>query len=188
MNTSGLLQESKQGRRLPWALGLLLLSSQALVAESGQSTIRLRPSHEDIAKKRAAGPKVSGLRVTPVDPEEVSKTQIPNDFLKRSTILSYRGNWTIVPKNAVMHIPASLQDRIVDKPEGALIPWAGFCLKNRGWLHLQKVRMSDARGDTTLSEGAFQAHQSLGRVVVAVYKGGPISMPVAPPVEASKSL
>ena len=188
MNTSALRQESKQGRRLPWALGLLLLSSQALVAESDQTTIRLRPSHEDIAKKRAAGPKVSGLRVTPVDPEGVSKTQTPNDFLKRSTILSYRGSWTIVPKNAVMHIPASLQDRIVDKPEGTLIPWSEFCLKNRGWLHLQKVRMSDARGDTTLGDGAYQAHQTLGRVVVAVYKGGPISMPAALPALVSKSL
>ena len=128
------------------------------------------------------------MRVTPVDPEEVSKTHIPNDFLKRSSILFYRGTWTIVPKNAVMHIPATLQDRIVDKPEGTLLPWSEFCLINRGWLHLQKVRMSDARGDTTLSEGALEAHQSLGRVVVAVYKGGPISMPVAPPVLVSKSL
>ena len=172
----------QRGLRLPLTAGLLLLVSQApLVADPSPSKIRLRPSHEQLMKQRATGPSVRGLNVAPLEIKEGTPSQAPADLLTRSTIISYRGNWTIVPKNAVMFIPPAYEKRIVAEPEGTLLPWSEFYLMNRGWIHCQTVRMSDARGETNLNEGALAAHQSLGRVVVAVLKGGPISMPPVPP-------
>ena len=174
--------QPKRGPSLPWVAGLLLLASQApLVADSAPTAIRLRPSHEEIMKQRATGPTVRGFKPVPVEIKDAPAVQAPAGLLERSTIISYRGNWTIVPKNAVMFIPAAYEKRIVAQPEGTLLPWSEFYLKNRGWIHCQNVRISDARGKTTLNEGALAAHQSLGRVVVAVLKGGPISMPPVAP-------
>jgi hypothetical protein len=74
---------------------------------------------------------------------------------------------------------------VVTRPSGKLLTWREFSARNRGWLHLQNVTLAHARGETPLAPEVFESHRTIGRVVVAVCEGGPISMPARQEAQAS---
>mgnify|MGYP001817507175 CR=1 FL=1 len=155
----------------------LISASSLAQADPGTPSVQARPDHTAIAGRQAGGPTVNGTKLEARKP--TLDRQLPAaGFLNRSTLLAFNGNWTLVPKTAVIHIPESLQSRIVTEPTGKLLPWREFFALNRGWLHTQNVALSDARGETELSPAVCLAYRATGRVVVAVHKRGPISMPV----------
>lgn len=154
----------------------LLASTSLAQANPGTTVIKPRPDSATIAALRASGPSVNGTKLEGRQPAAERKSQAAS-FLKSSTLLAFNGNWTLVPKHAVIHIPESLQSRIVTQPSGKLLSWREFLTLNRGWIHLQNVTLSDARGETAVSPAALKASRATGRVVVAVCEGGPISMP-----------
>lgn len=161
----------------PRLLALSLLAGLFAPSTSGEEVLRLRPTHTSLRKQAEAGARITGDRhlLEPLDPRNRVEEQRPG-ILERSTILSFNGFWTLVPRGAVLHLPPAYADRIVAAPEGTLLPWPDFCTRNRGWLHIQPVRLSDALGETDLSEDTREANERLGRVVVAVFRGGPISV------------
>lgn len=157
---------------------------------AGAGKASLRPTHDQLAKHRAAGPEITkgAAHFTPVDPSEIQKRNPEaRSLLERSAILSFGGFWTMVPKDAVIHIPANLRSRVVSRPKGRLLGWKEFLVRNRGWIHTQSVTLSDARGDTRLPEEIIDAYRRTGRVVVAVCHNGPISLKKSPRTEEAES-
>ena len=115
------------------------------------------------------------------DAQQGPRARKPADLVGRSTILSFGGTWTIVPKGAVLHVPQAMRGRVDVAQEGTFVAWRDFYTRNRGWIHLQSVKMEQARGEKALAEEITAAYARIGRVVVAVCHGGPIS--IRPPVE-----
>lgn len=170
----------------PLCLVLLLLAGggATLTAEehAKSSPISFRPTHAALVKKQSAGPVIQGENIERVEPgenatvaTEPGKPAETKDLMARSTILSYAGYWTIVPKHAVIYVPALYRKRVDAEPRGTLLSWRDFRYKNRGWIYPQTVRFSDASGETSLSPETFKDHKAIGRVVVAVFQDGPIS-------------
>ena len=178
---------------IPFAIALAGMALAAEVPANAEAPSQ-RLSHEELAARgeERANPLAGRRAVRQIDPASVGKKERRKiggeSLLARSLILSYRGTWTIVPKGAILHIPDNYQDRIAPGPSGRLIPWNEFYVRNRGWIHTQRVTIEHARGETALSPEVLEFHKRLGRVVVAVLHQGPISVkaPVEPQDEEQK--
>lgn len=101
-------------------------------------------------------------------------------ILAQSTILSDGECWTLVPKGAVLHVPAAHQTRVDAKPVGTLLPWADFLARNFAWLGTFDVALDQAAGTRPLAAELPATWGKLGKVVVAVHFAGPISVRPAP--------
>lgn len=111
--------------------------------------------------------------------EDGNKTVVrpqQESIMDRSDLLSDGIHWTLVPKGAVLHIPASHASRVGTRPVGTLLNWHEFLSVNRSWLFTEEVTMDQAAGKTPLLPGRADAWQKLGKVVVAVHLTGPITV------------
>lgn len=107
-------------------------------------------------------------------------------ILAQSTILSDGTCWTLVPKGAVLHLPATHKARVDSKPLGSLLPWADFLARNFAWLGTCELSLDQAAGKQPLAAGLSDNWTKLGKVVVAVHLAGPVSVkPAAPASEAT---
>jgi hypothetical protein len=100
-------------------------------------------------------------------------------IVKQSAILHDGVNWTIVPKSAVIFMPAALKSRVDVKPVGTLLSWSDFLTKNRSWITTNEVSFDQAAGAVPLAAErvAFWAKQD--KIVIATHQSGPISVKVA---------
>lgn len=117
--------------------------------------------------------------------EDPSVVQSKRDFVKNSTVLSYRGLLTFVPKRAVLHLPDNLSDRIGVKPDVEVKTWPEFYRANRGWIRTIEVTREQALGHTALPEAKREAIENSSSMVVATFRNGPIS--VLPPKDPEDS-
>lgn len=108
--------------------------------------------------------------------EDPSLRTTSRDLIKESTILCYRGFLTLVPKKAVIHLPEKLKDRFEPKDKVQVQTWADFYQANRGWIRTLEVTREQAMGQVPLAEEVVAAFQESSSVVVATFKGGPISV------------
>jgi hypothetical protein len=140
-------------------------------------TDRITP--EEIAARRTASPvaaleqQVAGAEAKVARPGEQS-------LIKQSEILSDGTHWTLVPKGAVLHIPAAMAARVNAKPIGTLLSWNEFLVANRGWLFTEEVTMDQAAGKNAIPASRTEFWQKNGKVIVAVHLGGPISVIALP--------
>lgn len=155
---------------------LLLLSSLAGAALAAPAmTDRITP--EEIAARQKPAAAVT-------QPAEVAEAKVARpgeqSLIRQSDILSDGNNWTLVPKNAVLHIPAALNNRIGAKPLGTLLSWTDFLTINRGWLFTEEVTFDQAAGKTPIPPSRTEFWKKNGKVIVAVHLGGPISVRTEP--------
>ena len=172
---------------------LALLLAGAVYQAAGQAggpVVRPLPTHGELARRQAErriDPKIA-LEKDP-KPMQKIRSDKTDSILKRSTILSFRGYWTFVPKEAVLHVPAHFRGRVGGPRQGRLLTWREFLAKNRAWLRVQPVTLANARGEEPLPEEEVRQHKTIGQVVVATCHGGPISVkpPKAPDPPEQKS-
>ncbi len=139
---------------------------------------RKPPTHAELAKKRADLAQKKVVRIaTSKKPLAKHKKQ---SLINNSTLLADGSNWTLVPKGAVLNVPARYQDKIVIKPTGKLLEWRKFLRKNQGWLQTYPVSMKEAQGKHKMSDKAVAAYHSIGKVIVATCANGPISVAKQP--------
>ncbi|BDS08511.1 hypothetical protein NT6N_35510 [Oceaniferula spumae] len=156
------------------ALITCLFIPHASAEEADKPTPKKRPSHADLVKKKAELDK-EAPKLTPVEEKAALKVK-KRSLIGNSTLLANNGQWTLVPKGAVLYVPKQLQDKVVQAPSGYLVDWKTFLRKNHGWLHLYSVNMTQAQGKDKVSPEAIKAYTSIGKVVVATCSGGPISV------------
>ena len=124
-------------------------------------------------------PLVSGQTTADGDLKEKATKKVKKKRLgivESSTMLAYRGHWTLVPISSVIHTPSTHKDKIVTKPKGDLLTWESFLTKNSGWIHTHEVTIDQARGEKAINQKVIDAYKSMGKLIVATYKKGPISV------------
>lgn len=119
--------------------------------------------------------------------EDPAKLYAGRDLIKDSAIICYRGNLTLVPKRAVLHVPDALKDRLGEKQGVKLLRWSEFYNTNRGWIRTIEVTRSQAMGDAPFPEATLKAIENSSSLIVATFHGGPVSVsPLKNPEEDGK--
>lgn len=173
-------------KHLMFALGIsviLPLGSTSLGAQQVKKpskAIKPRISHAELAAKKRFDPnRAESNKKIPrkdLDRKRVPSNRSRTGIVERSTIISGAGGWTIVPKASVLHVPAGYQKRINGARKGKLLSWKDFHAKNRSWIRLYPVSITQATGETPLTEEAIASLKRTGVLAVATCKGGPISV------------
>lgn len=116
--------------------------------------------------------------------EDPSVKNTKRDLIASSTILSYNGLLTLVPKRAVLFVPERLESRFGEKPNIQVKTFQDFYAMNRGWIRTIEVTREQALGHTPFNEQTLKAIDESSSVVIATYRGGPISvLPLKDPEE-----
>lgn len=110
-----------------------------------------------------------------------AKADPPKGLLSQSDMICFNGHATLVPKRALIHIPARLADRVKMVPGNHLQTWEQFYADNRGWISTVEVSRQQAEGNASLPEPVLTAIAKSSNLVVATLLGGPIS--ILPPKE-----
>lgn len=119
---------------------------------------------------RNLGPEAGNLDVDPA-----VRTH-SRDLVRDSTIISFNGNLTLVPKRAVLHIPEEIADRIGAKSGQKVLTWIEFLQLNRGWIRTVEVSRDQVMGHAPLPPNSVEAFAKSSSMVVATFKGGPVSV------------
>jgi hypothetical protein len=109
-------------------------------------------------------------------PARAAKPDLTPSLYKRSIILFDGEEHTVVPLGSVLRLPAGYRSRIIDEPKGTFLFWTSFAEKNKSWVGGWEVSMAMARGDKELAKKVMQQTAQDPRVLVAVLKGGPITV------------
>ncbi|QJE98629.1 hypothetical protein [Luteolibacter luteus] len=97
-------------------------------------------------------------------------------IIQQSDILHDGKNWTLVPKGAVLHVPAQMAPRVGAKPLGTLLSWNEFLAANRAWISTEEISFEQAAGKKPLNEDHKEYWTTQTKVIVATHQGGPISV------------
>ncbi len=112
----------------------------------------------------------------PTTGADSSVTNRPKSILEQSDIVCFGGYATLVPKRAILQIPKNIADRIRLQPGAKLQGWSDFYALNRGWITTVEVSRTQAEGNDPLAEETQRQMAKSGNLVVATYRGGPISV------------
>lgn len=137
-------------------------------------------THDDLSQKLRMAQQKDPLRelgpAVGKSDEDPSKKNQPEDFIQNSTVLSYRGSITFIPKRAILHLPEAYEDRMKIEKGAKVTTFQQFFNMNRGWIRTMEVSREQAMGHKPFPEKTVQAMKNSSSVVVATYKQGPISV------------
>ena len=161
---------------------LILLTGHSLVVAQNRPTQPMRDaaSHDTLSQSLRMAQQKDPIRdLGPAigkSDEDPAKAYAGRDLIKDSAILCYRGNLTLVPKRAVLHLPANLKDRFEAKDKVKVQNWKDFYQSNRGWIRTVEVTREHAMGQSPMAEEVVAAFENSTSAVIATFKGGPISV------------
>jgi hypothetical protein len=116
-------------------------------------------------------------RFAPATGPDPSTAQPVRDLVSDSDILCFNGNATLVPKGAILNIPASAASRVNHYQDGSkLLTWQQFQEINRGWITTFEVTRREAEGMDEMNEQAVERFRKTNNLVVATFSGGPIAV------------
>jgi hypothetical protein len=155
-----------------------LILCALMSAASAGSPVLVPITPEALAKLQKSSPMTSLQQ--PAKDEAAVIRPGEQSIVKQSSILHDGTNWTLVPRGAVIFVPAAQKARVDVKPVGNLLAWADFLVKNRAWITTTDISFDQAAGNEPMpaERGAFWARQD--KVVVAVHQNGPISVRISP--------
>ncbi len=136
---------------------------------------------ESALRKQMEGSKKMADMRDAFQPAPAVKPSLEPSLYKRSIILFDGSHHTVVPIGAVLRLPATYRNRVIEKPEGEFIFWPAFLEKNQSWLGGWEVPLAMAKGDAELSKKVMKQVDRENRVLVAVYKSCPITVLEAEP-------
>lgn len=169
---------------------VLLVGVAGLSAQTPAPPVMQRPVPRQAVDEAALRQQMAGARklgdllkerqFEAVDPER--RPQASTRLQDRSIILSDGQTFTLLPPGAILHLPAALRGRVATKPTGDFLLWPAFLERHAEWLMAQEVPLAMARGDARAAAAVLAPLATEKRLVVAVYRKGPISiLEAAPP-------
>lgn len=161
----------------------LLLVGRLSAAEP---VMRDAATHEELsATLRVAINKGPLAELKPAPGPDPSKVNIPESIVATSDFLSFSGKATLVPKKAILHVPANMADRVKHQPGSTIQTWAEFYAMNRAWITTVEVSRVQAEGNEPLAEDLLKRNAKSSSLVIATYLSGPISvLPLKVPAPA----
>lgn len=121
------------------------------------------------------GTSLNTLTQAPEDAPAVPRTA-SQSIISRSEILHDGQYWTLVPKGAVLFVPARKSENVGARPVGTLLQWNEFLARNPAWISTHETTFDQASGEVPISEAKAEFWKTQDRVIVAVHQGGPISV------------
>ncbi|MDA0813813.1 MAG: hypothetical protein O3C21_15660 [Verrucomicrobia bacterium] len=155
-------------------------------ASPRRSAVRDIITPQELRERRKAAPKLGELlkeRAKPA-PSQKPKPSAKDSLLARSIILFDGEKYTLIPKGSILHLPEAHRARIVAEPQGGFTVWRKFLKRNASWLAPKEVPLEMAQGDATSAQAILREIANDERVLVSVYKGGPIMVLEPEPVPA----
>lgn len=167
---------------------LLILGGLAPLAWSQgapASQMRDAATHDQLSLAYRKASQQDPMRnMQPAKGEDPSVVNRPKDIVSESDVICYNGMATLVPKRAILNMPAAMRDRLKFQPGVQLMGWADFHAQNRGWITTVEVSRVQAEGNEALKEEISDRISKSSSLVVATFMGGPISvLPLKVPVE-----
>ncbi|MGC4016050.1 MAG: hypothetical protein QM755_16210 [Luteolibacter sp.] len=138
------------------------------------------PAMKDITTPEEMAARMRASQSAPVPGEPVTgETRVinkaPEGIFETSQILAANGQWTLVPKGALMHVPDSLKNYVTTSPTGTLVPLQEFLGANRQWLTNEEVSIAQAAGQEDLKPDTRKFWTGLNKIVIATHQGGAVS-------------
>ncbi|MEO7097744.1 MAG: hypothetical protein ABI162_00150 [Luteolibacter sp.] len=158
---------------------LVCAASPAAWSETRASAAPMRDAatHEQLVNTYRKTSQEDPLRnMKQIQGEDPSVVNRPKDIISDSDIISFNGLVTLVPKRAILNIPAKMADRLKLQPGAKLLGWAAFYEQNRGWITTVEVTRAQAEGNKPFDEMLATRIGKSTNLVVATYQGGPISV------------
>ena len=151
------------------------LRPETVAVEEGMA--KEAPKHADIDGAFKRGRQDNPMKnLPPKAGEGDAEVAAPVDLIASSDILCHRGKATFVPKRAILVRPRSLEGRLALVKNSQIVNWADFFKLNRDWIKTIEVTRVQAEGVEPLSEDAYEMLEGSKILVVATFKGGPISV------------
>ena len=167
---------------IPSWVGVFLLGFTAATGAAEAPVMRDSATHEQLSlalRKAEQSDPMKTLKATKgEDPSVVNR---PPSLLSESDIISFGGVATLVPKRAILQVPASFTARLKIEPGAKIVSWADFYAVNRGWITTVEISRVQAEGNQPLAEEIQKQMTKSRNLIVATYQGGPISMLPAKP-------
>lgn len=180
---------SISGRFFGISLTVLASASLCHAAPVQKMVMRDAATHDDLSRRLHKVEEEDPMKKLPVSTLEDPVKNAPKDLLSQSDIISFGGIATLVPKRAILQIPANYANRIKFAEGSQICGWADFYAANRGWITTVEISRLQAEGNEPMPEETSKQLTKSGNLVVAVYKGGPISMlPLKVPVEKTATV
>lgn len=132
-------------------------------------------TENELRQRIQASKRISDYKSSQRDPS-LEKPEVNNDPNKNRIFLFDGSNYTRVPLGSVLALPGNYRNRVIDKPKGDLLLWPDFVAKNKDWLGGWEVSMAMVYGDTEQSKKVMKQISQDTRVLVAVFKGNPITV------------
>lgn len=98
------------------------------------------------------------------------------DIYQISDVLNDRGVYTMVPKSAVIHVPRGMERKLQRQSKSKYVSFEKFIRTNCVWIQKMPVNVSQATGQAPIDPIRLENMRKLGKVVIAVHKGEPISV------------
>jgi hypothetical protein len=157
----------------------------AATGYAGEPEMRDATTHEQLVLAlRKADQSDPMKNLKPAKGEDPSVVNQPPSLLSSSDIISFSGLATLVPKHAILQVPASCSGRLKIEPGAKIVSWADFYAANRGWITTVEIGIVQAEGNQPLAEETKKMMSKCRNLMVATYQGGPISL--LPPKTAAK--
>lgn len=155
--------------------GCCLLLTAIAIAPACGLEIRDRVSPDEIRRQRQEQASALGTSATQ-EPDKRVQSSAGQSILGSSVILGNGHHWTLVPKGSVLHLPDALKSHILDQPSGEIMAWTQFLARNRSWLTTSEVSLETASGELPIPPAKSKSWTRGGNIVVAVHRGGAISV------------
>ena len=144
---------------------------------TGEPEAREVPTNASMQEAFRRAQQDNPMRNPPPEAEaEDVKVNPPVDLIASSDILCHRGKATLVPKRAILHRPGNLEGRLALVKDSQILTWADFYKLNRDWIKTIEVTRAQAEGVEPLAEESYEMLEQSKILVIATYKGGPISV------------
>jgi|GEM_PF-1162947 len=131
---------------------------------------------EKLRQSRKTNPMDMGKLKVIALKEDPSKTHASKDFIQNSEVLCLNGSATFIPKRSVLNLPERFGDRLKLKKGSKIQTFQDFFIANRSWLLTYEVSIEQAFGKKPFDEKKLKWLKGSGRVVIATFKGGPITV------------
>lgn len=166
-------------KTIPHALFLCAAVVLPAMAQPAAPTLQMRDAatHDELLLARRAAIQVDPMKHLAVATgEDPSKANQPTDILADSDIISFHGLATLVPKRAILQTPQAYAGYLKMEPGSRFVGWLDFYAANRGWITTVEVSREQAEGNVPVAEETQKFLSTNRNLVVATFKGGPISV------------
>ena len=163
-----------KAKSLPFGAALLLIAASSALAEPG--VMRDAATHDQLVQTMQQAQQADPMKSLAVSSVADPSLNLPKDLVSQSDFISVSGVSTLVPKHAILKVPAAYADRTRFQEGSRILGWVEFFAANRNWITTVEITAEQAEGKVPLSDEMISAVSKSNNLIVATFKGGPISL------------